>query len=201
MTTDLDMLFYVVSGGIKVTVEHSINALLYNGEISQELYDKFQKKMYIFGNSFLYKDTAYDYSRPIIHTLNKKEFIYGQGKEFKKNMIIVGDNLDDVKMVDYSKHDLIFGVGYLNENEDKLLDNYLKIYDLVIVGDGTFHPINAFLNKAFNMNKDSKFDKSKKKYQDYYTMKKIMGWRKNVGKKNIWRTKILINLFNFQLSY
>ena len=49
----------------------------------------------------------------------------------------MGDLMEDVKMVNQASHDLVLKIGFLNDHEDKLLDQFMDTFDLVIVGDGS----------------------------------------------------------------
>lgn len=73
----MDIPLYVVSGGIMEIIEASFSTIIYNGEIKCDYARACWETMGIFSNSFQYDgDTTIDYVRPIIHILNKKEFIY-----------------------------------------------------------------------------------------------------------------------------
>ena len=86
-----------------------------------------------------------------MHILNKKEFIYEQGRDFRRNIIIIGDILEDVKMVKEEAHDVVLKIGYLNnlEKNSNLLDNFLNTFDVVIAGDGSLVPVNYIIERAF----------------------------------------------------
>ena len=83
--------------------------------------------------------------------MNKQKFIYESGKDFKKNVIIMGDILEDVKMVNESVHNVVLKIGFLNEpkTHSVLIEEFKKIYDIIIVGDGSLMPVNYLLRKMF----------------------------------------------------
>lgn len=62
-------------------------------------------------------------------------------------MIVMGDQLHDMIVVEPSNHDNILSIGFLNDlNNEQMLDNYLKHYDLVILRDGPLLPMNAIMD-------------------------------------------------------
>ena len=73
-------------------------------------------------------------------------------KEFRKNVLIMGDILDDVKMIRESMHETVLKIGFLNDiqNNSHLTQEFLKAFDIVIMGDGSLHPVNYLLEKVFS---------------------------------------------------
>ena len=71
----------------------------------------------------------------------------------RKNIILLGDIVDDVKMVDNIDYDNLLSIGFLNdysEQHDNFdfhepLEKYFEVYDLVIANDGNFTKINAII--------------------------------------------------------
>jgi hypothetical protein len=93
---------------------------MHNGEIEkeEEMTEYWNKQVSVLSNKFIYKDNVcVDYFKPIIHILNKQKFIYdlGDAKSFRKNVLIMGDILDDVKMVRESNHEVVLKIGFLND--------------------------------------------------------------------------------------
>jgi hypothetical protein len=68
-------------------------------------------------------------------------------KEFRKNVLIMGDILDDVKMIKESEHETVLKIGFLNDiqKNSHLVEEFLKAFDIVITGDGSLHPVNFLL--------------------------------------------------------
>lgn len=139
-------------------IEACFYAILHNGEIADEetIREFWDQQVSILSNKFLYNENiGFDYERPIIHILNKQKFIYDFGhvanKPFRRNVLIMGDILDDVKMIRDTKHDVVLKVGFLNDMKrtSHLLDEFSKAFDIVITGDGSLQPINFLLNKVF----------------------------------------------------
>ena len=92
---------FVVSGGILEVIESAFLAILDNGELHCDHARACWAKMGILSNSFVYEnEITIDYKKPILHILNKQQFIYENTKEMRKNVIVMGDILEDVKMID-----------------------------------------------------------------------------------------------------
>lgn len=72
-------------------------------------------------------------------------------RSFRKNVMIMGDILDDVKMVRGSKHDVVLKVGFLNDisKNEHLAEEFSKTFDIVIAGDGSLEPVNYLLKAVF----------------------------------------------------
>eukprot|EP00050_Salpingoeca_kvevrii_P009552 m.3585 g.3585 ORF g.3585 m.3585 type:complete len:292 (+) comp2324_c0_seq1:66-941(+) len=82
----------------------------------------------------------------LIHTLNKS------GKAIKTsptwsatkgchNVILLGDNTGDIKMADGLDICNMITIGFLNDRVDDRKELYMKLYDIVILGDGDFAPV------------------------------------------------------------
>lgn len=155
----LQLPFYIVSGGMAEIIEASFYAILHNGETGNkedDLRDYWHKQVQILSNKFIYHDNVgIDFERPIIHILNKQQFIYDQQakRSFRKNVIVMGDILDDVKMVDHSRHETVLKIGFLNDpiHHQHLVEEFKKAYDIVITDDGSLQPVNYLIQKTFNM--------------------------------------------------
>lgn len=95
---------------------------------------------------------------PIIHSLNKDETVLKDIPEVfkkvkgRKNVLLFGDNLEDVGMVEGFNADTILKVGFLNREYDKenRLKEYKDKYDIVITEDDDFNVLEPILNKIFN---------------------------------------------------
>ena len=120
----MDLPLFVVSAGIGEIIEASFYAILHNGEIDKhggdELREFYHNNVKILSNTFIYDENiGIDYCRPLVHILNKQTFIYDgeNAKErlFKKNVIIMGDILEDVKMVRTSMHEVQLKIGFMND--------------------------------------------------------------------------------------
>ena len=93
---------------------------------------------------------------PFVTPSNKKEIIYeesGFGERLRKNVIVVGDIVEDAGMVCETKHDCILKVGILvTDPKDEVkynqtLEGFNKTFDLIVKDDGSFTPLIDTLRK------------------------------------------------------
>lgn len=88
---------------------------------------------------------------PIIHSLNKKEASLPENVLEKvlnrKNVILLGDGLEDVQMISGFEYDNLIKIGFLNEGVEENLEGFKKAYDVVIIGDGDFGFVNSFMRE------------------------------------------------------
>lgn len=80
---------------------------------------------------------AHGYKSDIIHVFNKNEGIivkseYHKQIEQRRNVLLLGDSLGDSQMLEGLKHDIVIKIGFLNENADKLREQYKKEFDVLI---------------------------------------------------------------------
>ena len=89
--------------------------------------------------------------RPTIHSLNKDETILKdfpviyEKIENRKNVILLGDGLGDLGMIEGFDYDNLMKIGFLNFQEDELREAYKQSFDVVLEGDGDFN----FVNELF----------------------------------------------------
>jgi len=84
-----------------------------------------------------------------IHTLNKNEIEitnrpYYQEIKDRKNVILLGDRIDDLGMVEGLEHDVVLKIGFYN-CDSQTLEEYKKHFDLIITNDGTMEEVNKLL--------------------------------------------------------
>ncbi len=106
--------------------------------------------------SNLYKwdgeENAIGVHEPIIHVMNKSEIsvknlpIYGELLK-RKNVLLIGDSLGDLGMIEGFDYDNLVSVGFLNESVEENLERYKKNFDVVITDDGSFDWINKFVGE------------------------------------------------------
>jgi len=94
---------------------------------------------------------AVSVKQPIIYGMNKDETIINNYPDIfdkvkdRKNVILLGDSLDDVGMVEGFDYENIIKIGFLNEKVEENLDNYKKTFDVVILNDGSLNFVNKLL--------------------------------------------------------
>ncbi|OQA32055.1 MAG: Pyrimidine 5'-nucleotidase (UMPH-1) [archaeon ADurb.Bin336] len=118
-----------------------INKINYKGIHTISNFFEFDKKGNVLG-----------YKGKIIHSLNKNEFeikdttFYKKIKD-RKNILLLGDTLDDLQMVEGIKYNEIIQIGFLNNNIEENLEQYKKAYDVVILNDGSMNFVNKLLKQ------------------------------------------------------
>ena len=74
---------------------------------------------------------------PCIHMFNKKASSQ-EGLEERKNVILIGDSLGDLRMADGIKDlNVVLSIGFLNKNVEGNLAKYKESFDIVLVDDQT----------------------------------------------------------------
>lgn len=108
----------------------------------------------IISNEFIWDDEGYaiEIKEPIIHIFNKDETIINKFPFFdqikdKKNVILLGDSLGDLGMIEGFDYDNIIKIRFLNENIEQSLEIYKKSFDVVILNDGDFSYINQLMEQ------------------------------------------------------
>lgn len=116
---------------------------------------KLFSNIYIISNSFLWdkNGNAIGIKKPIIHSLNKDETIvrdfpsiYEKVKD-RKNVLLLGDNLEDIGMIAGFSYDYLIKIGFLNEAVDENLEEYKMIYDILILNDSPMEHVNTLLKE------------------------------------------------------
>ncbi|MEI6426124.1 MAG: hypothetical protein WCO66_02105 [Candidatus Absconditabacteria bacterium] len=90
---------------------------------------------------------------PIIHGMNKDETvlknipeIYEKVKD-RKNVILLGDSISDLGMIEGFEYTNLLKIGLLNNDFDLLRDEYTKNFDIVLEGDGDFEEVNRIIKQ------------------------------------------------------
>lgn len=105
----------------------------------------------IVSNRFIWDNqgNAIGVEKPIVHLANKDEVVLETEISLKldnrKNVVLLGDSIDDKKMIRDFEYDELITVGFLNESVEKNIDRYKKEFDVVITNDGTMKNINNLL--------------------------------------------------------
>lgn len=88
----------------------------------------------------------------LVNILNKTEAVlvnspYVNELLARPNVLLVGDGVRDVHMVDGLPHREVLKVGFLNHETEYDLRRYLDIYDVVLAGDGDFTQVTTLLKQ------------------------------------------------------
>jgi HAD superfamily hydrolase (TIGR01544 family) len=115
----------------------------------------FYNNMHVVSNSYEWdaEGRAIAIRQPIIHALNKYETAIQNYPVFdiiakKKNVILLGDSLDDVGMVEGFEYDHLIKIGFLNDKVEENLEHYKKAFDVVLTGDASMAYVNELLNEV-----------------------------------------------------
>ncbi len=101
----------------------------------------------------LYRDEAgkmIGYSKPVIHSLNKKESVIWDNNEYKTlqtqikdrpHAIVIGDGLHDAEMVDKKAWRTILSIWLCNDKVEERKEKYSDAFDVVITHDQGFEEV------------------------------------------------------------
>ena len=103
------------------------------------------------------KGKAIGYLGKIIHVFNKdessiKDTPYFQKITSRKNVILLGDSLGDLKMVGQIPYNEIIKIGFLHSKKDSSFEEYKKNFDLLLFGDSSLEPVNKILFEILKTN-------------------------------------------------
>lgn len=85
---------------------------------------------------------------PLIHVFNKDETILGEIPEIasiiheRKNVVLLGDSLWDIGMIEGFDYDSLLKIGFLNPGSEGMRTAYFEAFDTVIENDGDFSLVN-----------------------------------------------------------
>lgn len=95
-------------------------------------------------------EVAVGFEDNIIHSLNKNEV--SLPKEVKEkiknrnNIILMGDIISDIKMIEESKRNLAFKIAFLEENIKDNLPLFKENYDMICTNNTDFFEVNKLIN-------------------------------------------------------
>jgi HAD superfamily hydrolase (TIGR01544 family) len=98
------------------------------------------------------KGNLIGFKKPFIHVLSKTETMLKDFPAYKKvkdrkNVILLGDNIEDIGMVEGFDSDNLIKIGFLNENVKENSDEYIKLFDVVLLNDADFTYPNQLINQ------------------------------------------------------
>lgn len=117
------------------------------------------KNIHIITNFYIWdKDgRAMDIRKPIIHSMNKDETslrnfpFYNQIKS-RKNVLLLGNNLGDLGMVEGFPYDGLIKIGFLNEDVEENIETFRQAYDIVVLNDGNMGYVNRLVRRIIGKN-------------------------------------------------
>lgn len=115
------------------------------------------------GNTFFITNTliwddegkAVGVKEPIIHSMNKDETILKNFPAFqkikdRKNVLLLGNTVEDVGMAAGVPYKNLLKIGFLNEKVEENLEEFKKTFDVVLTGDPGMEYINNLLKEIFS---------------------------------------------------
>lgn len=119
---------------------------------------KLYPNIYVISNIFIWDKNGkvIDVKEPILHILNKnaailKRYPFYQKIKKRKNVLLLGDEIDDIEMIKGFKYKNLIKIGFLNENVKEKLENYKKVFDILILNDSSFKYVNSLLKEIYEM--------------------------------------------------
>lgn len=102
------------------------------------------------------KGNAVGVKKPIIHTMNKDETLIQDFPVFekiknRKNVLLIGDSLDDLGMIKGFDYDALIKIGFLNENIEENLEYYKLNFDVIILNDFSMDFVNKLLREIVKL--------------------------------------------------
>ncbi len=120
-------------------------------EQERRMYDN----IYIVANLFEFdrKGKVTGVKEPIIHSMNKNEttlqnFPVFEAIKDRDNVILLGDSLGDVGMVQGFQYSSLLKIGFLNENIKNNLKAYRKNFDVVVLNDSGMDYVNRLMKRV-----------------------------------------------------
>lgn len=122
--------------------------------------NRLYENVHIIANEMLFDSTGKftGIAEPIIHSLNKCEIILEKFPIFekiknKKNVLLLGDQTDDVGMITGFPFKTLLKIGFLNEKpgeeNSERLKQFTENYDIILTGDPGLEYINELLKETF----------------------------------------------------
>ena len=86
--------------------------------------------------------------KSIVHVFNKHEMVVDVSELIeRKNVLLLGDSMGDLGMVDEKECNVLIRVAFLNENVEERLEIFKQNFDVVIIGDGDFSFVNELMEE------------------------------------------------------
>jgi len=113
--------------------------------------DAFFDNILIISNRFVWRgDKAVSFHQPIVHSLNKNFKFFPEVLrkiQNRRNALLLGNNVDDVKMIQGADIKECLKIGFLDEKSN--LKIYEKNFDVVILDDGSMGAVVRLVEEMF----------------------------------------------------
>ena len=148
----IPFLDYLNSHNVPLLIFSSGIGNLIEGYLKKE--NRLTSNIHILSNTFDFNSEGYatGYKNGIIHVMNKSETKVEDKKyrdliSQRNNVILLGDSLGDLGMVNDLDTNLIIKIGFLNEDVENKLELYKSKFDVVITNDGSMNYVNQLLDE------------------------------------------------------
>jgi cytosolic 5'-nucleotidase 3 len=142
---------------IKFLYENNIPLIIISAGIGNfiecflELNDSYYDNVYVSSNKIIFKNgIACGVDKNIIHSLNKNEVSLPKDIKDKianrNNVILLGDQIGDLKMVNKADHDEVLTIGFMSE-ENNDFDRYKNSFDILCYGKDNYY---SLMKKIFD---------------------------------------------------
>ena len=108
--------------------------------------------VHVIANTFIWDETGrvVGVNEPFIHALNKDDtaiqnFPAHGAVKHRKNVILLGDIIDDIGMVKGFDYANLITIGFLNEDVEKRLPAFRDNFDMIILNDGPMDAVNDII--------------------------------------------------------
>ena len=65
-------------------------------------------------------------------------------------MVLLGDSISDIEMATGFDYEKLIKIGFLNEEIEASLENYKKVFDVLILNDSSAQFLNQLLKEIIN---------------------------------------------------
>ncbi|KDO33840.1 HAD-superfamily hydrolase [Saprolegnia parasitica CBS 223.65] len=133
---------------------HNVPTLIFSAGLADVIHNVLQKiykdaiftpNLHIVSNVMRFEEPSgklLGFHDPLIHCHNKnatvlRESSFWQECEARHNVLLLGDSVGDAQMATGLPVHNIIKIGFLNHSQEERLAEYLGIFDVVIINDGT----------------------------------------------------------------
>lgn len=132
----------IISAGVGDLIKTYLNKL-----------DLLQNNVYLLSNCFEFDENgiAVKIKEPVISISNKAESELDENyKELingRDNIVLMGDKLEDLSMANAFNVGTVLSVGFFNEGDEKMKQEFMNSFDIVIEGDGDLSEVNDLIRE------------------------------------------------------
>jgi len=158
----LELINLLYKNNIPLVIISSSGLGKYALELLLKKHNSLYDNVYIISNDYIWDENgkAIDVKEPIIHCMNKDEtvldeFPFYKEIEKRRNVVLLGDSLADIDMVQGFDYKHLLKIGFLNEKVEELLPEYKKRFDVIIPNDGSMGFVLELMREILSQPKPS----------------------------------------------